>query len=273
MFYIPEATNAVLLALAAVSLCLNALCLWLIWHLSRRIDNLPRPFWMGEWPPRFMNPDEYDYSHLDFSWMKPGQTCDLGRGLRIDASAKLRSPAPQTTEQAARTEKVETAVGGDVNGLCNAQSGPDAGLGHRADPNDDALARLQQKGKGDPSALVHLDRELRQPGPHTPDQTVGRSEPSIGHRHVQEAVVGDADTDHSISRVLKHARELAVGDANVTLGIDTKRFSLNYRVYPQSHTVLPKRPNGVDDTQRCAEQRNAESHSLHHPTVRHPSAP
>jgi len=50
-------TPLLLLALACLALALNVLAFWINWRLSRRVDALPRPFWMGEWPPRWLDPE------------------------------------------------------------------------------------------------------------------------------------------------------------------------------------------------------------------------
>jgi hypothetical protein len=262
------------LGLAAAAAVLAGLSLWLNAATNTRIDQLPKPAWMGQWPPArgcILN-SAYDYSHLSFDWLRPGEAIYVGAERWAMRSANAGSLIAKGFEQAASPENIEATGSGSVNASSAAQFR--IKLRTRIATNDgDALPRRESPGQAD--LLVSIASKRSTQESRLPQMSLYRpagGETNILDSHIEEPSIDHPDGELTIG-IGDQATLVFAGCSHLLTIIQLANGADPQRHHLDSSPVAPDRPACVDHAQGGAQQRDTQRNSVLQILVSHPSAP
>ena len=228
-------------------------------HAHSRISALPKPPYLGEWPPRpgTILDSAYDYRHLPW--------CDAVESLRRSGFLVPNSPATgQPLEHSRSTKNIEATCGGDVYPLNPAKLFVDSGA-LSGSPDHDAASRLQFDGEADVTQRAACNSATLQRGRFHPTEEARSGQTCSRDGDTYETAIDDLYTELSIGEKVENVRINASSKELTTLQLPYDLATPDGARH-ESNTVAVQRPPSVHQAERRAQQRYAQCHSVHgHP--------
>lgn len=262
------------LALAAAAVALNLFALRRNAATNRRIDGLPKPAWMGKWPPTrrdFINP-AYDYSHLPEPEDELVARAVFFASLRPNEQFTFSSSERRPCAQGGAVPKADKAAAGhDRNDHFGLQANIQRPTNERT-PDDHATACRHPQRKPDLTHRITRDGyELALSLAPTSRPTI-RVEANSNDGELHHAQVEYLHADHAVFRI-----DFSWGmpdEAGHFLTIDPlAHLHHQDRHDLQAKAVTPQCPERIDQPKHSTQHSYRESDVAHPSDTSHPSAP
>lgn len=262
------------LALAAAAVLLNLFALRRNAATNRRIDRLPKPAWMGKWPPTrsdFINP-AYDYSHLPPPEDELVARAVFFAGLRPNEQFTFSSSERRPCAQGSAVPKADQATAGHYrNDHFGLQANIQRATNERT-PDDHATARRHPQWKPDLTHRITWDgRELALSLTPTSRPAI-RVEANSNDGELHHAQIEYLHSDHAVFRI--NFGRSVLDEAGHFLTIDSiAPLHQQDRYDLQAKAVTPQRPERIDQPKHSTQYGYPEGDVAHPSNISHPSAP
>lgn len=238
----------------------------LVGRLERRVSRLPKPPYMGEWPPRpgSVLDDRFDYSHLPVDGLPDGFVYPNGETLHLLGSARPARTSQNLAKHAATAEHRDVAggtrVGAMFAGKHAVDSSPAPGL-----PDHDGATRLHANGQDCFLISVRKDRAGQCPAFEVTFRPSRTTPADAGDGDLGVASVDDPQADLTI-RVFSNGY-LAIARFKEALrdpvANDGAFSDFPNRGDANTNRIAEKHPQRVEDAERSTKQRQREGDVVH----------